>query len=47
MSRYEYLIKQYDAITQTLDHQFPNTGLLEHLEDQIEELEEEFDLSHN
>ncbi len=45
MSQYEQLLKQYEAITRTFYHQFPDTGLLEYLEEQIEELEEELDLS--
>jgi hypothetical protein len=44
MSHYERLIKQHEALTRELHSQFPDIGMLEYLEEEIEELEEEMDL---
>jgi hypothetical protein len=48
MSHYERLIKDYEALTRTLHHEFANAEfMLEYLDEELEELEEEMDLSLN
>jgi len=45
MSHYEILLKQYETIAHTFHHKFPETGLLESLEEELDELEENLYLS--